>query len=65
MLDKKFVVWVICETSHEWIEYVKSTSTDTLEEAIEFGRKRGGCWGVRLDTSPKPSMFNVEDGFWL
>ena len=63
--SKRFVVWVICETAHEWIEYVKSASADTLEEATAIGQKGGGCWGVRLNTSPKPSLISQDDGLWL
>lgn len=63
--DKEFVVWVICETVHEWIEYVKRGSADTIEEAAEIGRKAGGYWGIRRSESPKPSFLRENDKLWL
>ena len=63
--DKKFVVWTVCETAHEWIEYVRCGSADTIEEAAEIGRGRGGCWGIRHSESPKPSFISDDDGLWI
>lgn len=64
-VDKKFVVWIVCETAHEWIEYVKRGSADTIEEAVELACSYGGCWGIRRSESPKPSFIGEDDGLWI
>lgn len=62
--DNEFVVWRLAETSHEWLEWVKIGSCKSLKEAQELGKERGGCWGIRHNTDPKPSYIS-DDGRWI
>lgn len=63
--DNEFVVWVLSEVSHEWIDWVKVGSAHTLEEAQKLGAMRGGYWGIRRNTEPKPSYVLGDDGRWV
>lgn len=63
--DKEFVVWALSEVSSEWLDWVKICSADTLEEALEAGSLKGGCWGIRRNNEPKPSYISGDDGRWL
>ena len=63
-VDKKFVVWALAEVSYEWIDWTKIDSFDTLECAKNFGKRIGGCWGIRKNTEPRPSYI-VSDKRWI
>lgn len=63
-MDNEFVVWKLAERAHEWIEWVKVGSANTLELAQQIGKKCGGYWGIRRNTEPRPSYIN-DDGRWI
>lgn len=61
----EFVIWALCETSHEWIEFCDMGSTRTVPEAIELGNKCGfKYWGIRKRSDGKPS-FILPDKRWV
>ena len=64
--DNEFVVWMLAETAHEWIEWVKVGSAISLEEAQKIGELCGSrCWGIRKNTEQAPRYVLGDDERWI
>jgi hypothetical protein len=66
--NKKFVVWALQETAHEWIDWRSMGSADTIEEAQKIGTLCGWkYWRIRLGSEVDPSYVSgsYDDGKWM
>jgi len=66
MQKNSLVVWALCSTAPQWIEYCNMGSADTIEGARIIGASCGWkCWRIRKCSDGKPNYIGPDDGKWL
>lgn len=62
-MDKQYVVWELKKVKGNF-KYIKLGSDDDLNNAIEIGLNSLNNWGIRLSSSPEPTI-EKEDDLWV